>query len=91
MLYCNEPENGQNSKIQVGRIKELAGMGGKETLKTPGLYENPMEFVIHFMPYILCNDKPSLSNADGGVGRRVKVINHPMKFVDNPSENNAFM
>ena len=27
----------------------------------------------------------------GGIARRVKVINHPIKFVDNPPQNNPLM
>lgn len=91
LVYCNEPENSKDNKIQAGKIKELAGMGGKEKLKARGLYQEAATFVIHFMLFILCNDKPALSNADGGVARRVKVINHPIKFVDDPPQNNPLM
>ena len=91
LIYTNEPENNKDTKLQVGRLKELAGIGGKEKIKARGLYENPIEFSIQFMLYILCNDKPSLSNVDGGIARRINVINHLVKFVDEPSENNKYM
>ena len=32
----------------------------------------------------MCNDLPKLANIDGGVVRRIEVVDFPSKFIDNP-------
>ena len=34
--------------------------------------------------YYECNDLPSIPNIDGGVARRIEVVNFPSRFRDNP-------
>ena len=87
-VCSNEPESDKDNKLQTGLLKKLAGVGGKEKLKERALYSEAIEFTIHFILFILCNSKPTLSSVDGGIGRRLRVINHPVKFVDEPDVNN---
>jgi phage/plasmid-associated DNA primase len=88
-LCSNEPENDKDNKLQIGLLKKIAG-GCKETLKERGLYQEPIEFPIHFQLNILCNSKPTLSSVDGGIGRRIRVCKYNVKFVDEPDEDNRF-
>jgi phage/plasmid-associated DNA primase len=39
---------------------------------------------------ICCNDIPRLSKVDGGIARRLRVIQFKYKFVDNPDEKNPY-
>lgn len=84
LIVSNEPENDKDNKLQTGLLKRMGGVGGEEKMKERGLYCESFEFVIQFILVILCNSKPELSSVDGGVGRRVRVISHRMKFVDEP-------
>jgi P4 family phage/plasmid primase-like protien len=90
LISMNEPECDKDNKMQVGILKKMAGIGGIETLKERGLYMEAIEFKIHFMLFILCNTKPALSSVDDGIGRRIRVVNHLMKFVDEPDKNNKY-
>ena len=83
ILFFNEPENDGDNKLQVALMKKMAD-GYKGTLKARGLYQEMMEFPIFFRVEGCCNNKPTLSSVDGGIGRRVRIINYPVKFIDNP-------
>jgi hypothetical protein len=63
--------------------------GYKGTLKARGLYAESIEFPIFFRVEGACN-KPTLSSVDGGIGRRVRMINYPVKFIDEPDVNNKY-
>jgi phage/plasmid-associated DNA primase len=47
-----------------------------------------VEFPIFFRVEGCCNNKPTLSSVDGGIGRRIRIINYPVKFIANPEPNN---
>ena len=87
LVITNEPENDTENKLQGGLIKKMAD-GFKNTLKARGLYADAIEFPIFFRVEMSCNSKPTLSSVDGGVGRRIRNINYPVKFVSNPDPNN---
>ena len=87
LVFFNEPENDGDNKLQVALMKKLAD-GYKGTLKVRGLYCEAIEFPIFFRVEGCCNNKPSLSSVDGGIGRRVRVVHYPVKFIDNPDPNN---
>lgn len=87
MVMFNEPNDDTENKLQVPLLKELAD-GFKGTLKARGLYSEAVEFPIFFRVEGCCNDKPSLSSVDGGIARRLRTIDYPVKFVDNPDPNN---
>ncbi len=44
------------------------------TLKAPGLYAESIDFPIFFCVEGACNNKPTLSSVDGGIGRRIRII-----------------
>lgn len=89
MIFFNEPENDGENKLQVGLLKKIAD-GHKGVLKARGLYQEAVEFPIFFRVIGCCNNKPILSSADGGIGRRVRPIDYPVKFVENPDPNLKF-
>jgi len=89
LVFFNEPENDGDNKLQVALLKKMAD-GYKGTLKARGLYVEMMEFPIFFRVEGCCNNKPSLSSVDGGIGRRVRVIHYPVKFIDNPDPDNKY-
>jgi hypothetical protein len=87
MLLVNEPESDADNKLQVSQMKQVAD-GHKSTIKTRGLYMDAIEFNIFFRVEIACNNKPALSSVDGGIARRLRVIDYPVKFVENPEPGN---
>ena len=89
LVFFNEPENDADNKLQVGLFKKMAD-GYKGTLKARGLYAESIEFPIFFRVEGACNNKPTLSSVDGGIGRRVRIINYPVKFIDEPDVNNKY-
>ena len=89
LVITNEPENDTENKLQGGLIKKCAD-GYKNSLKARGLYADMIEFPIFFRVELSCNSKPSLSSVDGGVGRRIRNISYPVKFVAEPEPNNKY-
>jgi P4 family phage/plasmid primase-like protien len=78
-IFTNEPDDGD--KLQTPIMKSLAEPSNR-TIKARGLYKENIEFNITFQLNMFCNNKPELSSVDGGIGRRVRVIEWKMKFVD---------
>lgn len=62
----------------------LKGWAGGDLIQARALYKAPIEFTPHFKAFVQTNDLPKLSDTDDGVERRVKVIEHKTKFVENP-------
>ena len=85
-IFTNEPDDGD--KLQTSIMKLIADDDG-QTIKARGLYKEAIEFFITFQLNMCCNNKPELSSVDGGIGRRVRVIDWVKKFVENPDPNNA--
>ena len=88
-VVTNEPENDADNKLQVALMKKMAD-GFKNILKARGLYSEMIEFPVFFRVDISCNSKPTLSSVDGGIGRRIRNINYPVKFIAEPDPNNKF-
>lgn len=80
-VYCEEPENEDNNKLIASRLKEFSG---DTRLKTKGLFRDPVEWWPQFRVFMGCNDIPQVSSTDGGVKRRIKIIDFPNKFCENP-------
>jgi phage/plasmid-associated DNA primase len=74
-VCLQEPSEG--AKIDGGLMKEMTG-GDK--MYARALYANPIEFKPQFKIVLACNDPPELPKDDGGVWRRVKMVNFPSKF-----------
>ncbi len=79
IVGIEEPDD--SKKLIVNTIKELAGDTPR---MTRGLWEKPFTFTPQFALIFLCNDIPALSKVEYAVARRLRVLNFPIKFVDNP-------
>ena len=83
-------EPNENDKINVGYMKELSG---NDRILTRGLYKEPYEFKPQFKMILACNELPEIPSQDGGVWRRLRVIEFSSKFCENPDplKPNEFM
>jgi P4 family phage/plasmid primase-like protien len=81
-VSANEPNEGD--KLQAPIIKPL--VEADAFVKARGLYENAVEFPIQFVITICCNNKPELSSVDGGIARRLRIVDWKRRFLepDNP-------
>jgi len=78
-VYMSEPE--KDDQIFVGKLKQITG-GDK--MSSRQLFKEASDFKPQFKIILMCNDLPKLANIDGGVVRRIEVVDFPSKFVDNP-------
>jgi len=81
----SEPNKGSN--LNLGLLKKITGC---DKFQARRLYENEIEFKIQAKFIMLCNDLPEVNSIDYATWRRIRKINFPSKFVDNPTENNEF-
>lgn len=77
-VNANEPNEGD--KLQTPILKPLAEADG--TIKARGLYQNAIEFPIQFQIFICCNNKPELSSVDGGIARRLRIVDWKRRFLE---------
>ncbi len=78
-IYFEEPES--DDKMITSRLKEYSG---DAKLKTKGLYRDPVEWMPQFKVFCACNDIPQLSKADKAIQRRLRIIEFPITFKENP-------
>lgn len=88
-ISTNEPNDDDDNKLQVSILKPIAE-STTGTLIARSLYKNAIEFKITFALDITCNNKPEPSSHDGGIMRRVRVIDYDVKFVDEPDPKNPY-
>jgi P4 family phage/plasmid primase-like protien len=87
-IFTNEPE-ADAGKLQTAILKRIADDGGRKIIAR-ALYGNPVVIPITFQLNMFCNNKPELSSVDGGIARRLRVVEWKMKFVDEPDPNNKY-
>lgn len=83
--FLSEPEDGE--KINVGLLKEATG---SEELVARGLYQEPVCFVMEAKLFLACNELPEIKGEDTALWRRIRVVDFPSRFVDEPKEENEF-
>ena len=81
VVVFNEPAN--NEVIQAETLKIISG---EDEMTVRGNYSKQMRFTPTFKTFIVCNDKPKMSEDSFAVWRRVRVIDWPMKFTEEPDE-----
>jgi P4 family phage/plasmid primase-like protien len=83
--FLSEPEDGE--KINIGLLKELTG---SEEIVARGLYQDSVSFVMAAKLFLACNELPEIKGEDTALWRRIRVIDFPSRFVDDPKESNEF-
>jgi P4 family phage/plasmid primase-like protien len=83
--FLSEPEDGE--KINIGLLKELTG---SEEIVARGLYQEAMSFVMEAKLFLACNELPEIKGEDTALWRRIRVIDFPSRFVDEPKEPNEY-
>lgn len=83
--FLSEPEDGE--RINIGLLKELTG---SEEIVARGLYQDSMSFVMEAKLFLACNELPDIKGEDTALWRRIRVVDFPSRFVENPSEPGEF-
>ena len=84
ILMVSEPD--ASDFLQVSILKQYTG---NDIINARAPYaRKPISYRAQFAPFIQCNQKPKLSKADGGVGRRVRVVMFPYQFKPHPDPTN---
>lgn len=83
--FLSEPEDGE--KINIGLLKELTG---SEEVVARGLYQDSISFVMEAKLFLACNELPEIKGEDTALWRRIRVIDFPSRFVDEPKESNEY-
>ncbi|KAJ1464281.1 hypothetical protein T484DRAFT_1758216 [Baffinella frigidus] len=83
--YVQEPD--ADSKLQVAQLKTITS----DKITARDLYKSSVTFKPQFKLNLACNDLPKLSGVDGGISRRLNIIEFVMKYCDNPTNENDRM
>lgn len=83
--FLSEPEDGE--KINIGLLKELTG---SEEIVARGLYQESVSFVMEAKLYLACNELPEIKGEDTALWRRIRVVDFPSRFVEEPKEHGEF-
>jgi P4 family phage/plasmid primase-like protien len=83
--FLSEPEDGE--KINIGLLKELTG---SEEIIARGLYQESLSFVMETKLFLACNELPEIKGEDTALWRRIRVVDFPSRFVDEPKESNEY-
>ena len=83
--FLSEPEDGE--KINIGLLKELTG---SEEIVARGLYQEAVSFVLEAKLFLACNELPEIKGEDTALWRRIRVIDFPSRFVDDPKEQGEY-
>ena len=78
-----EPETGVC--LNNGLMKELTG---GDIIKARSLFANFEEFKPQFKLVLICNEMPEVNASDRGTWRRIRVVNFPSKFLEDPNPSN---
>ena len=84
--FLSEPEDGE--KINIGLLKELTG---SEEIVARGLYQESLSFVMEAKLFLACNELPEIKGEDSALWRRIRVIDFPSRFVDEPKEPGEYL
>ena len=82
-VISTEPEESDDkeSQLKVGQIKEWSG---NDPITGRDLFESPITFNPHFLIILCMNHFIKCNNVDSAFAQRLKVVEFPYKFCDNP-------
>lgn len=83
--FLSEPEDGE--KINIGLLKELTG---SEEIVARELYKSSVSFVMETKLFLACNELPDIKGEDSALWRRIRVVDFPSRFLDQPKESNEY-
>lgn len=78
-----EPE--KNEIIQASIIKQLSGC---DEITARGLHQKQQSVVPTFKSVLICNNIPKVSEDSYAVWRRIRIVDWPMTFKENPDPKN---
>jgi P4 family phage/plasmid primase-like protien len=79
VAFISEPSH--NDTLNLGIVKEVTG---GDAMFTRGLYEQGSEITCGFVPILLCNVLPAVTDTSHGAWRRLVSVTFPTLFVENP-------
>ena len=83
--FLSEPEDGE--KINIGLLKELTG---SEEIVARELFQESRTFVMEAKLFLACNELPEIKGEDSALWRRIRVVDFPSRFIDEPKEENEY-
>jgi phage/plasmid-associated DNA primase len=84
IVVASEPE--KNSKLNSGFIKFITGRDSSSLRKC---HSNDMvDFTAKFITLLICNDIPDCDDIDNAFSKRLRCINFPTEFVNEPKKDN---
>jgi P4 family phage/plasmid primase-like protien len=75
-----EPET--NDTLKTSIIKTFSG---DDLVIARELYKAPISFKLQASNILCCNDIPAINSVDGGVMRRLKIVEFTSRFCNNPN------
>ena len=82
LFIISEPADGI---INIEKVKRITG---NDEIKCRDLFKSMTKYMPQFTTHMICNEKPELDKVDIAVEQRVKVINYPFTFKQNPQNEN---
>lgn len=81
IVSFEEPED--DEKLQTSKIKEYSG---DSEISVRGLYKEKIRFVPSFAIFGILNDVPTLTKIEPAIKRRMRIVDFPSKFCENPEK-----
>ena len=82
ILSVSEPNNGGDTCYLNSDF--IKSMTGRDSITSRKLYCENITYNPLFNVFLLCNDMPAIKKLDNGMVRRIRVINYPFQFIENP-------
>ena len=80
----SEPDaTGDDCTFNVGFLKSISG---GDVIECRDLFKSSFTYQPQFTLFVQTNVLPTLPKTDDGIKRRIKIINFPYKFVENPTK-----
>jgi len=81
-------ELNEDRKINEALVKLLSG---GDTISARGLHSNPVTFKPRHTIFLSVNTPPHASSNDDALWERIKIINFPNRYIENPSRPNEYL
>ena len=85
IISMQEPES--EDIIHTGLLRQLTG---NDTLVARELYKNCVSFKLQGTMIMCANELPEINSINEAVWRRIRVIDFPSRFVENPKRDNEY-